>query len=338
MSDNSPAIGPLFFSSKLVPRVWGGRALGEILGRDLPTNEPYGEAWDVSVLPGAVSQVDEGPHAGKLLTDLWDNCGMEMHAGQTHTPADFPLLVKWLECRELLSLQVHPDDNMAQQVLKQPYGKSEAWVVLHAEPTARVMSGLKPGVTREEFVNHLQSGTLEQCLHTFTPQPGDCIVIRAGTVHAAGGGMLIAEIQQSSDATFRLYDWNRLGLDGKPRALQIDLALQAIDWEQGPNSPAKPIERRIDDRGTREEFLGELHAFSLIRYTFEKPWTGAHSGEMTLWMVLDGTARLLHEQSGRERLVSRGQSIVMPASAGPVTWTPCAEGQSVTLLCARLPK
>ena len=325
---------PLVFDTYLRPQVWGGRGLKGHLGRNLPQDCPYGESWDLSPLSSNVSRVVEGPLAGRDLNDLWANCRLELTGGEG--PEVFPLLVKWLECLTLLSVQVHPDDKMAQRVLKEPYGKSEAWVVVWAEPTAQVYAGIKQGVTRDEFVAHLKAGTLTECLHSFTPKAGDCISIPAGTIHAAGGGLIIAEVQQSSDATFRLFDWNRLGLDGKPRTLQIDLSLEAIDWNQGPVNPVTPVEFVVNSDGVRAQRLVEGNGFIMERFIVQKPFQVPYPGEFTIWMVLDGTAELSNLETEYCRPFSKGATTVIPASVRQAVWKPGANG--VTLMCVRLPK
>jgi mannose-6-phosphate isomerase len=327
-------VAPLDFDTYCRPQVWGGRLLGELLGRTLPTDGPYGESWDLCSQMLHTSRVTEGKYAGRDLTDLWSNFGLEL-TGHERRDA-FPLLLKWLECRELLSLQVHPGDEMARRVLNEPYGKSEAWVVVFAEPTARIYAGLKPGVTRADFVSHLNDGTLAECLHSFVPAPGDCISIPAGTVHAAGGGLVLAEVQQSSDATFRLFDWNRLGLDGKPRPLQIDRALEAIDWNQGPVSPIIPVVLPIDFDGVRAEKLVDGNGFRLERYSVETAWPTPHQGELTIWMVLEGNAKLSHIRSGYQRQHCQGATSVIPASANGTVWKPAGDGRLLKLLCIRL--
>ncbi len=325
---------PLVFDTYCRPQVWGGRFLGDNLGRTLPTDGPYGEAWDLCSQKLHVSHVTEGPHAGRSLTDLWSHCGKELTGADQREP--FPLLLKWLECREKLSLQVHPDDEMARRVLNEPYGKSEAWVVIHAEPTARIYSGLKPGVTRDAFISHLSEGTVEECVHSFTPVPGDCLSIPAGTIHAAGGGLVVAEVQQSSDATFRLFDWNRLGLDGKPRPLQIELALQAINWNQGPVTPVVPVTMSSENDEVRAELLVDGCGFRMERYSFRQACQAAHSGEFTIWMVLEGTAELRQSEGRFRRKICRGETIVIPACVKRMIWFTEMEESLVTLLCIRL--
>lgn len=325
-----PVSTPLCFSSRLMTRVWGGRALGDVLGHTLPTDEPYGEAWDICDLPGHSSQIAHGPLCGRSLSELWTHHRRELAGDSSATFQEFPLLIKWLECRDWLSVQVHPDDEMARRVLNQPQGKSEAWVVIEAEPSALILSGFRPGVTREDVLHHLHVGTLPECLHVVKPRSGDCLVFPAGTVHAAGGGLLVAEIQQSSDATFRLFDWNRSGLDGRPRPLQIEEGLQAIDWTGGAVEPMRPESTAIQ-AGVQREALVRLPQFAVDRYTLSAPWTLSNT-EMTIWMVVEGRAKLTHPDSGEERVLVRGRTALLPAAAGAAVWTPLEE-KPVTLLC-----
>lgn len=325
---------PLIFDTFYRPQVWGGRGLNRHLGRMLPDDRPYGEAWDLSPQPLHVSRVIEGPLTGRSINELWADRLGESSCRYGHK--EFPLLIKWLECRELLSLQVHPDDQMARTVLNEPYGKSEAWVVIAAEPAARIFAGLKPGVTRSDVIAHLNAGTLIECLHSFAPKPGDCVSLPAGSIHAAGGGLVIAEVQQSSDATFRLFDWNRVGLDGVPRALHIDRAMEATNWNQGPISPIIPVAVDNDSRVTKGEILVEGNGFRLERYITQSPFPSANAGELTIWMVLDGQADLSNPSTGYRRRISKGETALIPATASGIVWHPVATGQSLTLLCVRL--
>ncbi len=322
---------PLVFDSYYRPQIWGGRGLCTQLGRDLPDERPYGEAWDVSPQPLHVSRVLEGPQTGRDLNTVW-----KILCGNVASPLGFPLLVKWLECHEFLSLQVHPDDQMAQSVLNEPFGKSEAWVVISAEPSARIFAGLKPGVTREVLIDHIRSGQLAECLHSFVPAAGDCVSLPAGTVHAAGGGLIVAEIQQSSDATFRLYDWDRPGLDGRPRPLQVERALEAINWNQGPISPVIPVEMPSDGKGVRSEKLVEGNGFRLERYFVDQSMMSPHTNELTIWMVLEGTALLTNPKSGYRRKFPKGTTAVIPANASPLCWETVSDHPNLTLLCTRL--
>ena len=332
---------PLVFEPYFRPQVWGGRRLEPLLGRPLPCEGAFGEAWMLSAQALHVSQVAEGPLQGSRLSDLWSSRALEI-AGQPHEPADpFPLLIKFLDCRELLSIQVHPTDQIARELGAGELGKSEAWVVLDAEPGARIYAGLRQGTTREDVQRQLDSGRLAESLHEFVPSKGDCLFLPAGVVHAVGGGVLIAEVQQSSDATFRLFDWNRLGADGKPRTLHRNEALRSIDWTAGPASPAlgSPLEGLPP--GNRGQRLVACPYFTLDRFTLTSPWDlpqvpcAAGPGRFSIWIVIEGRAELCRHESGYRRLFRRGETVLVPAASGACTWTP-SEG-SATLLGVSVP-
>ena len=327
---------PLSFHPIFKARVWGGRQIEEVLSRSLPGDGRFGESWEISGLQEHVSLVEDGPHAGRTLTELWNSHRREL-CGKELPEDSFPLLFKWLDCHDWLSVQVHPDDQFAQKRLGQPRGKSEAWIILRADSTARIYAGLKHGVTREVLLRHISAGTVDQCLHSFTPRPGDCVSFPAGTVHAAGGGLLIAEVQQSSDTTFRLFDWNRSGPDGVSRPLHVDLALEAIDWTQGPVSPSCPRSISSAPEGSTGEVLVDSSQFVIERHTLSQTWNAPHAGLMTVWMVLAGQVRLNQQDAQYERDLATGQTVLVPAAAGTTTWTPSGQEGSATLLCVHLP-
>ncbi len=211
-------------------RVWGGRALETALGRALPPGDrPFGESWDIVDRPEAQSVVVGGAFAGLTLREL-----MEQHSAAIMGPRwpvgkPFPILVKWLDCRERLSLQVHPPAAVAAKLGGEP--KTENWFIAAAAPDAHLIVGLKPGVTRAQFEAAVAAGTAEACVNRFPVAAGDSVLVRSGTVHAIDGGNLILEIQQNSDTTYRVFDWGRVGLDGKPRQLHLAESLQAIRWD-----------------------------------------------------------------------------------------------------------
>ena len=211
-------------------RVWGGRALETALGRALPPGDrPFGESWDIVDRPEAQSVVVGGTFAGLTLREL-----MEQHSAAIMGPRwpvgkPFPILVKWLDCRERLSLQVHPPAAVAAKLGGEP--KTENCFIAAAAPDAHLIVGLKPGVTRAQFEAAVAAGTAEACVNRFPVAAGDSVLVRSGTVHAIDGGNLILEIQQNSDTTYRVFDWGRVGLDGKPRQLHLAESLQAIRWD-----------------------------------------------------------------------------------------------------------
>ncbi len=220
---------PLRTEPYLSERVWGGTRLAEY-GKKLPPGGHIGESWEISGHRDGLSRVANGPLAGKTILELVSEFGADLMGSAVPVEEPFPLLVKLIDANDQLSVQVHPSDEYcAERGLADP-GKPEAWLILEAEPGARIWRGLKEGTTRSKFEELLAAGRLAECLHCFCVEAGDCVDLPAGTVHAIGGGILLAEVQQTSDLTYRVFDWNRAGLDGKPRQLHVAEALATIDW------------------------------------------------------------------------------------------------------------
>lgn len=226
--DEFPATGLIRLRPLYMERVWGGRMLESHYGRSLPDPDvPYGESWEVVDRPGEQSVVQGGPFSGLNLHELWTSHRAEIFGGNAPDSERFPVLIKILDAREKLSLQVHPPAGS-------PAGgepKSEMWVVAEATPDAEIYVGVKPGVTRGSFEESLRNGTAAGDVPCLPAKAGDFIFIPSGRLHAIGGGLLIFEIQQNSDTTYRVFDWNRVGLDGKPRALHIEQSLECIDFD-----------------------------------------------------------------------------------------------------------
>ncbi len=211
-------------------RVWGGRALETALGRQLPPvpSNPIGESWEIVDRPEAQSVLQGGPHNGQTLRSVLAQHGPQIMGPKWPAGKPFPILVKWLDCRERLSLQVHPPAAVAAELHGEP--KTENWYIAHTAPDAHLIVGLKKGVTRDQFEKAITAGTVEECVHHFRVAAGDSILVHSGQVHAIDAGNLILEIQQNSDTTFRVYDWGRVGLDGKPRQMHVEQSLRSIDW------------------------------------------------------------------------------------------------------------
>jgi mannose-6-phosphate isomerase len=224
---------PLRFEPLFRSYLWGGQRLAEKLGKKLPDSGIWAESWEIVDHREGESVVREGEFAGLTLRQLILE-HPDAVLGQSDGSDRFPLLLKYLDCQRVLSVQVHPDDAYGARMPVPDRGKTEAWYVVEAEPESVVYAGLKKGVTREDLQRAIDAGATEDCLHTLHPQPGDCIFIPAGTVHALGAGLMVAEIQQSSDCTFRLYDWNRVDAHGAARPLHIHQALEVIDFDRGP--------------------------------------------------------------------------------------------------------
>lgn len=257
---------PLRFQPILRRYLWGGRRLGTILGKPIGSGEDYAESWEVVDHGPDQSVVLEGPLAGTTLHELVETHGQDL-LGRHYPRTQFPLLFKFLDAQKNLSLQVHPDDQRTALLNPPDLGKTEAWYVMDVEPESKIYAGLEPEMTRAKFAREVTAGKVELCVHHFHPNPGDCVLLPAGVVHAIGEGLLIAEIQQASDTTYRLHDWNRVGPDGKPRTLHVDAALEAIDFDYGPANPQVP-QPTAHDHITR---LAASEKFVLDRWDLNSP-------------------------------------------------------------------
>ena len=219
---------PFIFRPIFKERVWGGRRLADLYSKRLPAEVPIGESWEVSDRPGDSSVIANGPLAGKDLRWLMERHPADLFGSGRTLPSQFPLLIKILDSREKLSLQVHPPADKASALGGEP--KTEMWFIADADPGAELYVGLKNGATRQEFKRKLRDGTVAECFHRVPVRPGDAMFLPSGRVHAIGSGLVIFEIQQNSDTTYRVFDWNRVGLDGKPRDLHIPQSLASIDF------------------------------------------------------------------------------------------------------------
>ena len=225
----NPTLYPLRFQPIFKERVWGGRDLEELYQKTLPPNVPIGESWEITDRPEGVSVVANGPLNGKDLRWLMEHRTGELLGSVRPQAGRFPLLVKILDAQEKLSLQVHPPAAIAPQLGGEP--KTEMWYVAHARPGAELYVGLRRGVTRAEFQRKIKDGSVAECFHRLPVQGGDVMFLPSGRVHAIGAGIVIFEIQQNSDTTYRVFDWNRVGLDGKPRDLHVEQSLRCINFD-----------------------------------------------------------------------------------------------------------
>jgi mannose-6-phosphate isomerase len=238
----NPPVYPLTFEPVLRDYIWGGRNLETLFGRALPPGITA-ESWEISGHPSSPTPVDAGPLAGLSLPQVLDLWGKDLVGTRFRWATDrgkFPLLVKLLDANRPLSVQVHPPDEYALAHEKGELGKAEVWYVLHAKPGAELIYGLSQETTPKAFRAALENGTLFDLLHRLPVQAGDTILVPTGTLHALLEGIVVAEIQQNSDTTYRVYDWGRLGAEGKPRPLHVDKALDVIDFSRVRPQASRP--------------------------------------------------------------------------------------------------
>ncbi len=306
----------LRFRPKFRRYIWGGRKLATVLNKPLAEGNDFAESWEICDHGHDQSIVAVGPLVGTTLGELVSGRGEEL-LGRHYPQRQFPLLFKFLDCNQTLSVQVHPNDEQAARLTPPDFGKTEAWVILDAQPGSCIYAGLKRGFDRAALEREVARGTCEMCLHRIEPRAGDCVFIPAGTVHALGAGLLVAEIQQSSDTTYRLFDWNRLGPDGQPRPLHVAQALEVIDFQRGPVAPQTP-------QPTDKPHVSRLVAcdkFILDRWTITHADRVGGDDRCHILAVISGSVRLAGFQSAE--IMTMGETALLPA-AGSIEVRPDA--------------
>jgi mannose-6-phosphate isomerase len=298
---------PLLFTPLYRRYIWGGRRFAAAFGRPLPPGDDYAESWELVDRAADQSLVRAGPLAGMSLGRIVRERGSDLFGHPP--PAAFPLLFKFLDANRVLSVQVHPDDERAARLEPPDRGKTEAWYVVAAEPESRIYAGLREGVGREQLAAAIRAGTCEEVLHAFEPEPGDCVFIPAGTVHAIGAGLLVAEIQQSSDVTYRLFDWNRTGPDGRPRPLHVEAGVEAVT-RTGPVGPVAPA--ATADPAVRRLVACEF--FTLDEVRPDDSWPCGGDGGCHFLAVIEGALRLPDRWSLPP--LAPGDCVLLPAAAG----------------------
>jgi mannose-6-phosphate isomerase len=319
--------------------VWGDRRLEKILGKSLDSNQAYGESWEVSDHASHQSQVALGPLAGKTLRQLMEQDPAALLGKAARKYQRFPWLIKFLDAHDWLSVQVHPDEQVVARLWPGEGSKTEAWFIMDAAPGSRIYCGLQPGVDEKKLRAALSADKVTECLHSFEPQPGDCVFLPAGTVHAIGGGVLLAEIQQTSDATFRLFDWNRRDAQGKSRPLHIEESLASIHWNQGPVEPVRIGDfnkHSVPPASTSEKMkrqeLVRCPLFELTYIRTREPIHFGGVGRLQALVILQGRGTWHSPDCSEE--VKLGQVWVLPASLARLE---CRPEPELTLLLCNLP-
>jgi mannose-6-phosphate isomerase len=309
---------PLRFQPMYQYRPWGGRHLADLLAAPLPDG-PVGEAWLLSDRDDHQSRVANGPLEGMDIGQLLKRWPEQMLGSLAGRFPRFPLLLKFIDAADMLSVQVHPSDRHAADLLLGDGGKTEAWVVLEAAPDSRIYAGLRPGTTEDDLRQAVANTTVTDRLAYFTPKAGDGVFLPAGTVHALGGGVVVFEVQQNSDLTFRLYDWDRPDpRTGRPRELQVDRALACTDFNAGPVVPVQRLEQRDDPTSAEEIFRCEQ--FGLRRFTGETRFSVGMDGSPRVLVCIGGQGDL--EYDHQTFAVRAGEVVLLPAAVGACVFQP----------------
>ncbi len=309
MNEQLPPI--LSFKPKLFERIWGGHKLSDVCGVAHEGDIPVGEAWLVSDHPQHVSVIDGGPCDGQTLRDLLSDHTNQLlgHRAKLTIHGRFPLLFKLLDAADYLSVQVHPDDHDAKRLNEPDVGKTEMWHVLEAAQDSELICGMLQGTDPASLADAIHEGTVEEHLSSFAAKSGTTVFVPAGTVHAIGKNILLAEIQQNSDITYRVYDWKRLQPDGQPRELHIEKALEVIHFGEQRTTASTPLD--IKHPSCKQTILGACKYFAAERFKLEGDYNRATRGDS--FHLLLGIAGDLEVHSGDAvRELSTGTALMIP--------------------------
>jgi len=311
---------PFRFNPVYKDYLWGGSRIPKVFDRDMPEGV-YAESWEISTHPDGATTIANGPLAGKTLSDFLPEHKTALLG--THVAGDdFPLLIKLIDARDKLSVQVHPNDGNAAAVDGDP--KTEMWYFLEGDADAQIYCGLKPGIGKAEFLQAMDNKTFADILQSIPAQPGEAVFVPGGRVHAIGEGCLVLEIQQNSNTTYRIYDWDRVGADGKGRELHIDKALQVIDWENNGDPHCK----------VHGSIIESCDYFQLDRFVLTTEEGFPMSGKSFHALFVAEGMGVMRWADGEE-VLSAGQSWLIPAGLSDYEIVP--EGASLTLLRTTIP-
>ncbi|MGD9495772.1 MAG: type I phosphomannose isomerase catalytic subunit [Armatimonadota bacterium] len=315
---------PLRCQPLLKPKVWGGRGLEVVLGKLLPPGEPVGESWEVADVPEGVSSIADGPLAGASLREVMVRFGTALFPGWAIE--QFPLLVKFIDAQDDISIQVHPDAEVCRRLFPTERSKNETWLVLHTEPGAAVLHGVRPGVSFEEIRERVAEGTVMDVMRRTPVQPGDAIHLPAGTLHAMLRGVMLLEVQEPSDSTFRVFDHDRPGLDGRPRPLHIEQALESLRLDSSAPARLQPEVR--PHRWGERELLIDIAPYRVERLTLRRAMCWRRQARAAVVVVVvEGT---IAAQAGASTMVlSRGETAIVPPSVGRMQIEPAGSSQLV---------
>ncbi|KRD07430.1 mannose-6-phosphate isomerase [Flavobacterium sp. Root901] len=302
-----PNLYPLQFEPILKERIWGGEKLKTLLNKPI-TSKITGESWELSTVEGDVSTVANGDLKGKSLMELINEMPNEILGTRVHERfgKQFPLLFKYLDAREDLSIQVHPNDKLAKE-RHNSFGKTEMWYVMQADTDSRIIVGFKENSGKEEYLKHLHDNTLVSILDDVKAKAGDVFFLETGTVHAIGAGLVVAEIQQTSDITYRLYDFDRVDAQGNKRELHVDLALDAINYNK------VDTQKKYDSKPNTSNVVVDCPYFTTNFIPLEDKVAISKSGEtFTVYMCIEGSFEIEYE--GFKHTYIKGDTVLVPAA------------------------
>lgn len=303
---------PLKFKKCFIEKVWGGRAFEDVLDMKLPENKKIGESWEVSSHKNGMSYVEDGSLEGKSLQELMESSGEELLGKEIYKRFNgkFPVLIKYLDVNDRLSVQVHPSDDYALRVEKE-FGKSEAWYIIDASHDAKLIMGLKEGMTKEEFTEKAKAGNFDDMFNVISVKKGDCIYVKPGLVHASlDGSVVICEVQQNSDTTYRIYDFDRV-IDGEKRELHIDKAAEVINFDEHPEISTVDTRKTISLNGAMKEEVVRCQYFNIDRIQVEGIYNDQLSANFRVYSILEGDGKIIH--SGKEYSAKKGDTYFIPA-------------------------
>lgn len=305
---------PLKFKPIYKDKIWGGTALKDKFGREI-SSDIIGESWEIAVRKNENSEISNGEFAGKKLIEIIKQNGTKILGNKIKDGNfdKFPLLIKLLDVNDNLSVQVHPDDYYAFEYEKDDMGKTEMWYVIDAQEDAKLVYGLYPEVTRKEFAAAIENDELADKLNEVSVEAGDVFYIPSGLVHAVKKGVVLAEIQQNSDTTYRIYDWDRIDHDGRSRELHISSALEVIDFDSKLQTKVSGL--KIETQGHTRKILVACPYFISETLDIQKQYIDSTDGSrFYVFIVLEGKAKLTYPEG--ETSLKPGETVLLPASLG----------------------
>ena len=312
---------PLKFGKVYKDYIWGGRNLSKI-GKELPESGNVAESWELSCHKNGMSTIINGEYSGMTLEDYIKNFGREV-IGTTLPQKDvdkFPLLIKFIDANDRLSVQVHPSDEYAFAHENGELGKNEMWYILDAEPGATLVAGVAEGVTKESFAKAIKENRVEECLNYINVKPGDVINIPDGLVHAIGKGIILAEVQQNSDTTYRVYDYNRVGADGKTRPLHVEKSLETINFSYTGKSckSAEGLKISVGQNTEKTVKIANKY-FSIELYELKngKIMEKADGDKFYVYIICGGSGKISYKEGAQD--IKMGETLLIPAAMGEYT-------------------